>query len=98
MKYPSDSMRIANQRYLLMLDEPSLGLVPILIRNIFETVRKIADQGTPVLSVEQDVKHSLSLSDRGYVLEHGRGVMEGRAKGLMDDPHIMEAYLWMGTI
>jgi branched-chain amino acid transport system ATP-binding protein len=79
--------------HLLMLDEPSLGLAPILIRNIFETVRKIADQGTTVLLVEQDVKHSLSLSDRGYVLEHGRVVMEGRAKDLMNDPHVKEAYL-----
>jgi branched-chain amino acid transport system ATP-binding protein len=79
--------------HLLMLDEPSLGLAPILIRNIFDTVRKIADQGTTVLLVEQDVKHSLSLSDHGYVLEHGRVVMEGRAKDLMDDPHVKEAYL-----
>lgn len=78
---------------LLMLDEPSLGLAPILIKDIFETVRKIADQGVTVLLVEQDVKHSLSLSDRGYVLEHGRVAMEGPAKDLMDDPHIKEAYL-----
>jgi branched-chain amino acid transport system ATP-binding protein len=79
--------------HLLMLDEPSLGLAPILIKNIFDTVRKIADQGTTVLLVEQDVKHSLSLSDRGYVLEHGRVVMEGRAGELMNDPHVKEAYL-----
>ena len=78
---------------LLMLDEPSLGLAPILIRNIFETVRKIADQGTTVLLVEQDVKNSLSLSDRGYVLEHGRIAMEGKAKELLQDPHIKTAYL-----
>ena len=78
---------------LLMLDEPSLGLAPILIKNIFETVRKIADQGTTVLLVEQDVKNSLSLSDRGYVLEHGRAAMEGPAKTLLDDPHIKTAYL-----
>ena len=78
---------------LLMLDEPSLGLAPILIKNIFETVRKIADQGTTVLLVEQDVKHSLSLSDRGYVLEHGRAVMEGPAGELLDNPHIKTAYL-----
>ncbi|MEJ2472555.1 MAG: ABC transporter ATP-binding protein [Desulfobacterales bacterium] len=78
---------------LLMLDEPSLGLAPILIRNIFETVRKIADQGTTVLLVEQDVKNSLGLSDRGYVLEHGRVAMEGKAKELLDDPHIKTAYL-----
>jgi branched-chain amino acid transport system ATP-binding protein len=78
---------------LLMLDEPSLGLAPILIRNIFETVRKIADQGTTVLLVEQDVKNSLGLSDRGYVLEHGRVAMEGKAKELLDEPHIKTAYL-----
>jgi len=81
------------QPHLLMLDEPSLGLAPILIKDIFETVRKIADQGTTVLMVEQDVKHSLSLSDRGYVLEHGRVVMEGKADELINDPHVKEAYL-----
>jgi branched-chain amino acid transport system ATP-binding protein len=78
---------------LLMLDEPSLGLAPILIQGIFETVRRIADQGTTVLLVEQDVKHSLSLSDRAYVLEHGRTVMEGPARELLDNPHIRTAYL-----
>jgi branched-chain amino acid transport system ATP-binding protein len=78
---------------LLMLDEPSLGLAPILIKSIFETVRMIADQGTTVLLVEQDVKHSLSLSDRGYVLEHGRIALEGDAAVLLNDPHIKTAYL-----
>jgi len=76
-----------------MLDEPSLGLAPLLIQEIFRTVRMIADQGTTVLLVEQDVRHSLSLSDRGYVLEHGRVAMEGDAKELMDNPHIKTAYL-----
>jgi branched-chain amino acid transport system ATP-binding protein len=80
---------------MLMLDEPSLGLAPLLSRIIFETVRKIADQGTTVVLVEQDVKHSLSMSDRGYVLEHGRTVMEGPARELLDDPHIKTAYLGM---
>ena len=78
---------------LLMLDEPSLGLAPLLSKNIFETVRKIADQGTTVVLVEQDVMHSLSISERGYVLEQGRTVMEGPAKELLDDPHIKTAYL-----
>jgi len=78
---------------LLMLDEPSLGLAPILIKDIFMTVRQIADHGITVLMVEQDVRHSLSLSDRGYVLEHGRVVMEGKADQLIDDPHIRKAYL-----
>jgi branched-chain amino acid transport system ATP-binding protein len=78
---------------ILMLDEPSLGLAPILIKDIFQTVRRVADEGTTVLLVEQDVKHSLSLSDRGYVLEHGRVAMEGPADELLDNPHIKTAYL-----
>ncbi|MCX5838401.1 MAG: ABC transporter ATP-binding protein [Deltaproteobacteria bacterium] len=78
---------------ILMMDEPSLGLAPLLINEIFTTIRKIADQGTTVLLVEQDVQHSLSLSDRGYVLEHGNIVMEGTGKELLDNPKIREAYL-----
>jgi branched-chain amino acid transport system ATP-binding protein len=78
---------------ILMLDEPSLGLAPVLIKEIFQTIRTIADQGTTVLLVEQDVQHSLSLSNRGYVLEHGRIVMEGTGKELLDNPKIREAYL-----
>jgi len=78
---------------LLMLDEPSLGLAPILMKDIFRTIRKISDQGTTVLLVEQDVMHSLSMSNRGYVLEHGRVVMEGSGKELLDNPHIRKAYL-----
>ncbi|SMF28686.1 ABC transporter ATP-binding protein [Desulfovibrio gilichinskyi] len=78
---------------LMMLDEPSLGLAPILINEIFANVRAIADKGTTVLLVEQDVQHSLSLSDRGYVLEHGRVSMEGSAKDLLNNPHIKTAYL-----
>jgi branched-chain amino acid transport system ATP-binding protein len=80
---------------LLMLDEPSLGLAPLLIKHIFDTVKQIAARGTTVLLVEQDVKHSLSLSDRGYVIEHGRVVMEGAGKELLDDPHVKTAYLGM---
>jgi branched-chain amino acid transport system ATP-binding protein len=78
---------------LLMLDEPSLGLAPILVKSIFDTLRKIADTGTTVLLVEQDVNHSLRLSDRGYVLEHGRVAMAGRALDLLENPHVKSAYL-----
>jgi branched-chain amino acid transport system ATP-binding protein len=78
---------------ILMMDEPSLGLAPVLIKEIFTTIRKIAEQGTTVLLVEQDVQHSLSISDRGYVLEHGRIVLEGTGKELLDNPQIREAYL-----
>ena len=76
-----------------MMDEPSLGLAPVLIKEIFATIRAIANQGTTVLLVEQDVQHSLSLSDRGYVMEHGRIVMEGTGGGLLENPNIREAYL-----
>ncbi len=76
---------------ILMLDEPSLGLAPLLMKSIFETVRKIAEQGTTVLLVEQDVNHSLNMSDRGYVMENGHVVMEGQARDLLDDPHIKTA-------
>ena len=78
---------------LLMLDEPSLGLAPLLVKTLFEAVRQINEGGTTVLLVEQDVQHSLQLSDRGYVLENGRVVMEGTGEGLLEDPHIRKAYL-----
>ncbi|CCH50203.1 ABC transporter ATP-binding protein [Pseudodesulfovibrio piezophilus] len=78
---------------LLMLDEPSLGLAPVLINEIFQTIRDIADKGLTVLLVEQDVNHSLNLSERGYVLEHGRIAMQGTARELLGDPYIKEAYL-----
>ncbi len=78
---------------LLMLDEPSLGLAPMLVRTVFDAVRKINEAGTTVLLVEQDVRHSLQLSDRGYVLENGRVVMEGKGAELLEDPHIKKAYL-----
>jgi len=78
---------------VLMLDEPSLGLAPLLVKEIFLTVKKIAEQGTTVLLVEQDVRNSLGMSNRGYVLEHGRVVMEGTGGELLENPHIRKAYL-----
>jgi branched-chain amino acid transport system ATP-binding protein len=78
---------------LLMLDEPSLGLAPILIKGIFETVLEINKRGTTILLVEQDVQHSLSISDYGYVLENGRLAMEGKGGELLDDKHVKKAYL-----
>jgi branched-chain amino acid transport system ATP-binding protein len=78
---------------LLMLDEPSLGLAPILIKDIFETVMEINKRGTTILLVEQDVQHSLSISDYAYVLENGRLAMEGKGGELLDDKHVKKAYL-----
>ena len=78
---------------LLMLDEPSLGLAPILIRDIFKTIIQINTLGTTILLVEQDVQHSLSMSDYAYVLENGRLAMEGKGEELLHDPHVRKAYL-----
>ena len=78
---------------LLMLDEPSLGLAPMLVRSVFDAIRRINEAGTTVLLVEQDVHHSLQLSHRGYVLENGRIVMEGTGDGLLEDSHVRKAYL-----
>ena len=78
---------------LLMFDEPSLGLAPILVREIFDVIRKIRREGTTVLIVEQNVKQSLDIADRAYVLETGKVVMQGTGKALLNDPHVRSAYL-----
>jgi branched-chain amino acid transport system ATP-binding protein len=78
---------------LLILDEPSLGLAPKIVMQVFDIVSKIREQGTTVLLVEQNVKQSLQLADRAYVLENGRLVMEGSAAELIDNPHLKKAYL-----
>jgi branched-chain amino acid transport system ATP-binding protein len=78
---------------LLLLDEPSMGLSPIMVEQIFDTIRDINDQGTSILLVEQNAQMALSIADRGYVLETGRIVMEGEAQKLLQDPMIVEAYL-----
>lgn len=81
---------------ILMLDEPSLGLAPVLKKDIFAAIKKIAeDFGTTIVLVEQDVMHSLAISDRAYVMEQGQVVMEGKADELRHDPHIKKAYLGM---
>ena len=80
---------------LLMLDEPSLGLAPMLVKEIFKAIEHINKGGTTILLVEQDVQISLALSHRGYVLENGQIVMEGTGKELLQNPQIKEAYLGM---
>jgi branched-chain amino acid transport system ATP-binding protein len=81
------------QPQLLMLDEPSLGLAPVLVQRIFEIIRNIRDRGTTVVLVEQNVVHSLKVADRGYVLENGRMVLEGTGKDLLEDKKLKKAYL-----
>ena len=78
---------------VLMFDEPSLGLAPILVQEVFEIVKRINREGVTVLLVEQNVRQTLAMCDRAYVLENGRVVLEGTGKELMDDPHVKEAYL-----
>jgi branched-chain amino acid transport system ATP-binding protein len=78
---------------LLMLDEPSLGLSPILVKAIFGIIKEINGQGTTILLVEQNVFHSLTLSHRGYVLENGSIVMNGTGKELLKNQHIRQSYL-----
>ncbi len=78
---------------LLMLDEPSMGLAPMLIAQIFEIITEISKQGTTILVVEQNAKQALSRSDRAYVLETGRIVKSGTGADLLDDPSVREAYL-----
>lgn len=78
---------------LLMVDEPSLGLAPILVNEIFQALNQINKMGTTILLVEQDVQISLSLSNRGYVLENGQIAMEGRGEELLQNPHIKKVYL-----
>ncbi len=78
---------------LLMLDEPSLGLSPLLVAEIFRVIEEVHSQGVTVLLVEQNVFRTLSVADRAYVLENGRIVLEGTGKGLLAEEHVKKAYL-----
>jgi len=78
---------------LLMFDEPSLGLAPILVQEIFKIIERITSQGTTVLIVEQNVKQTLQIAERAYVLENGRVVMQGTGQELSDNEHVKNAYL-----
>ena len=78
---------------LLMFDEPSLGLAPILVMEIFKIIERITSQGTTVLIVEQNVKQTLQIAERAYVLENGRVVMQGTGKELSNNEHVKNAYL-----
>ena len=78
---------------LLMLDEPSLGLAPLLVGEIFRTIREINQQGTTILLVEQNVFNALEMAHEGYVLENGRIVLRGKSRDLLGNEHIKESYL-----
>lgn len=85
---------MANPR-LLLLDEPSLGLAPLLVKDIFDIIREINRQGVTILLVEQNVYQSLRIAHRGYVLETGRVVLTGRGEDLLNDEHVKKAFLGM---
>jgi len=78
---------------IILMDEPSMGLSPILVNEIFDIIRSVNEAGTTVLLVEQNAKKALNIANRAYVLETGRIVMEGDAKELMNDDAIRKAYL-----
>ena len=78
---------------LLLLDEPSMGLAPLMVQRIFETIRKVAAEGVTVLLVEQNAKLALELSHRGYVMESGAISLTADSTALLNDPQVRQAYL-----
>jgi branched-chain amino acid transport system ATP-binding protein len=78
---------------VLLMDEPSLGLAPLLVQDIFKVISKINKEGTPILLVEQNAHRALAIADRAYVLEVGQIVREGKGLELLNDPVVQEAYL-----
>jgi branched-chain amino acid transport system ATP-binding protein len=78
---------------LLILDEPSLGLAPIIVAKVLDTLRQINEEGVAILLVEQNIRDSLNIADRGYVLEEGKIIIEGEGRELLSNDHIIEVYL-----
>lgn len=78
---------------LLILDEPSTGLSPLLVAQVFKSLERLGKEGITILLLEQNVRHALDMCQRGYVLENGRIVLEGKSKNLMREKHIQKAYL-----
>ena len=78
---------------IIFMDEPSMGLSPIMVNEIFDIIRAVSESGTTVLLVEQNAKKALSIADRAYVLETGKIVLSGDAKELLEDDSIKKAYL-----
>lgn len=83
---------------LLMLDEPSMGLAPIVIEELFEKITEINKTGVPILMVEQNARLALKVSDRAYILERGSITSSGESRSLLRDPKVREAYLGKAVI
>ena len=77
----------------MLLDEPSMGLAPVLMRSVFNSLREINQEGTTILLVEQNARMALQFAGRGYLLENGRLVLEGRSEDLLGHPQVKKAYL-----
>ncbi|WP_150669688.1 ABC transporter ATP-binding protein, partial [Pandoraea anhela] len=84
---------LMSQPKLLLLDEPSMGLSPIMVEKIFEVVRTVSGEGVTVLLVEQNARLALQAAHRGYVMDSGLVTMTGQAKDMLDDPKVRAAYL-----
>ncbi len=78
---------------LLILDEPSLGLAPIIVEKVLDTVRKINEEGVTILLVEQNIRDSLDIANRGYVIEQGKIILEGKSSELLCNKHIKQVYM-----
>jgi branched-chain amino acid transport system ATP-binding protein len=78
---------------LLLMDEPSMGLAPVLVAQVFQTIQDVNQMGTTIFVVEQNAHMALSIADRGYVLQTGRIVLGETAKGLIENPQMQKAYL-----
>ncbi len=88
---------LMSQPKILLLDEPSLGLAPLLVKTIFQTLREINATGVTIVLVEQNARAALKLAHRGYVMELGKIVLEGPSAELMADPEVQAAYLGTGS-
>jgi len=80
-------------RRIMLLDEPSMGLAPLLMKSVFDSLKEINQEGTTILIVEQNARMALKFASRGYLLENGRVVLEGRSEELLADPRVKKAYL-----
>lgn len=87
------SRALMSKPRLLLLDEPSLGLAPLIIKDIFKAIRELRESGLTILLVEQMARQALGVADRAYVLETGRITLEGTGRELLNHPHIKAAYL-----
>ena len=84
---------LMSQPKVLLLDEPSMGLSPIMVDKIFEVVRDVSKQGVTILLVEQNARRALQIADRGYVMDSGEIIMTGKGRDMLDDPKVRAAYL-----